>query len=322
MIHDAGAPSAARRRTRPLLSAAALAAALALLAPGPAVRPQPPEPEALILLSFRIRPYEALAEALQGHLRGYRTRVLCLGEPPALDDAVRKGRPDVILTVGQEALRQALPHRDGTPVVYTMVLSPQGLLPAGSTGVDGVAMLPAPRSQMEVLATGFRFKRVALFYNPGATGFLADIYRQSAPEGFRLEGLPVDSEAALLRRLKEGLKGYDAVVLVPDPTLLTEQGLKALLAASYGDRVPLVGFSPLYLGLGAAVTLSVPEDEVARRAAALAKDHRDGGAEPHGGLYYPKACEVRVNRNALGRLGMKLDEAALRPFGGAKEGAP
>ena len=70
------------------------------------------------------------------------------------------------------------------------------------------------------------------------------------------------------------------------------------------------------------MTLSVPEAEVARRAATLARGSKDGGAEFHGGLYYPRACEIRVNRNALGRLGLKLDARALAPYGGAQEGAP
>jgi len=310
------------RRSFATLGTALLVLALALPLSHPVARSQPPSPEALILLSFRIRPYESLARSVAADLPGYKTRVLSLEEIPSLEQELGAARPAVICTVGQEALRKALPHRDGTPVVYTMVLSAGGLLPAETTGVEGVAMVPSPREQLRVLAEGFHFRRVLLPYNPSSSGFLADLFRDASPADLECTPVALDSEAALLKRLKEGLQGFDAVLLVPDPTLLSEQGLKALVSASYQEGVPLVGFSPLYLGLGAAVTLSVPEAEVARQAASLAREGRGVEADRLGGLTYTRACEIRLNPKAVSRLGLRVDTQALERFGGVREGAP
>jgi len=320
---NASTPAAgALRRPLATFGAALFVLSLALPLPRSEALSQQPAPEALILLSFRIRPYESLARSMAGALPGYRTRVLSLEEIPSLEQELGADRPAVICTVGQEALRKALPHRDGTPVVYTMVLSTGGLLPPETAGVEGVAMVPSPRHQLRVLGEGFHFRRVLLLYNPASSGFLVDLFRESAPGGLECVTEAIGSEAALLRRLKEGLKGFDALLLVPDPTLLSEQGLKALVSASYQDGVPLVGFSPLYLGLGAAVTLSVPEAEVARQAAALARDGRGAEADRLGGLTYTRACEIRLNPKAVARLGLRVDSQALERFGGVREGEP
>lgn len=271
---------------------------------------------------MRIRPYESLAEEVIKGLAGYKTRVLALNEAAPLALELRRGSPRVIVAVGQEALRSALPFRNSTPLVYTMVLSPDKILKGTLPGVEGVAMVPSPRHQLAVLSQGFHFKRVLLFYSRAGSLALADLFREAAPEGIDCDFEEMPSEVAFLKRLQSGLGDYDAVLLLPDPTLLTEQGMRALVSASYQEKVPLVGFSPLYLKLGAAISLSIPEEEVASRAALLARQGEDLDSDDQAGLHYPRACEIRVNAKAFGKMGLQVDAAALRPFGGASEAPP
>lgn len=313
--------SNARRAAR-LAFVGLLLAAQAALPALPPRQPGPDAPGAVILLSMRIRPYESLAGAMSKDLSGYRTRILVLDETGALALEIRRGEPKVIVAVGQEALRSALPYRNNTPLVFTMVLSPEEILKGKNPGVEGVAMIPSPRRQLAILGQGFHFKRVLLFYNPAVSGTLASHFREAPPAGIECRFEEMDSEASLLRRLKDGLKGYDAVLLLPDPTLLTEQSFRALVSSSYEAKVPLIGFSPLYLKLGAAISLSVPEGEIAKRAATLARLEEDTAADDLGGLHYPRACEIRTNPKAFSKLGLQLDVAALAPFGGVKEEQP
>ncbi len=278
-------------------------------------------PTALILLSMRIRPYEALAAKLASLLPGYKTKVESLDEDPSAAQNLSAHSPSCIFTVGQDALNRALPHRDDIPLYFTMVLSP----PSGSgqppAKLEGVAMIPSPKRQLSILRSAFNMKKTILFYNPEASGFLASLYGASCPGGMTCDEVAVENEKQLLEWLKKGLEGYDGIILIPDQALLTEEGIKALVAASYEERVPMVAFSSLYLNMGAAVSISLPVDEIARQAAALAGG-QDAAGQLADGILYPETCEVVVNAKAERRVKLSVNEEKLKQYGGEREGTP
>jgi hypothetical protein len=220
-----------------------------------------------------------------------------------------------VVTVGQEALQSALAMRGASPLVYTMVLFPPPPAAHSARGLNGVAMIPAPRFQLQVLMRGFGLRRVAVFYNPGVTGFLVRDLQSDPGLAPGFIPVPVSSEAELLARLQDGLSGADGLLLVPDPTLLTETGLKAMVGACFARNIPLAGFSPMYLDMGAAMTISVEEGDVAKRAAALALGTAEEAGDTLDGMLYLKSCQVQVSRKAAARLGLKVDAGGLRPFG-------
>ena len=267
-----------------------------------------------ILSSMKIRPYELIAQAIQNEVKGAETSILYLDQDPEAPSRISQMTPSAILTVGQEALKAAVPLRGNAPLVFTMVLFPQEVLSHPEEGVSGIGMVPSTECQLLILKNGFHFKHLLIFYNPSVTGFMAEYFRGDSPPGMRLTLEPVTSDAELVRRLQSGLGDADAVLLIPDPTVLTEQGLRSLITSCYSSSVPLVGFSPMYLNLGAAVTLSVTEEQTARMAVALASSSEVKG-ERLGGVYYPLTCRIQVSRKAKTRLGLSVDEKALQPYG-------
>lgn len=299
-----------------------LAVALAVGLAAPALLPGETLPKAVILLSLRIHPYETLADELRSCLSGFETTVESLDDNPLAAKTLSSQAPDLIVTVGQEALNSALPNRDGIPLVFTMVLTPPAVQDPAAAKLKGVAMIPSPKRQLAILYNVFGMRRTVLFYDPGKSEFLATLYHAGCPAGMSCEEVPIRNEKELLDRLKKGLGGYDGIVLVPDPAILTEEGLKALVAYSYEERVPIVGFSPIYLNMGAAVTISLPEEEIARQAAVLARNGQDASGQVSGGIFYPDACEVRISARAERRVRLSVNEAALKQCGGRREGTP
>ncbi|MGC8724193.1 MAG: ABC transporter substrate-binding protein [Acidobacteriota bacterium] len=287
---------------------------IAALLPAAPSRQSEPAPRVVVLSSLSIPPFERLVHSITERFGGEDSSVFYLDREPSAPSRIAALAPSAILTVGQEALEKALPERDGVPLVFTMVLFPQQILGQPQPGVAGVGMIPSPRSQLQILQRGFARKKVLLFFNPSVTGFLADYFRREASAGIAVEAVPVDSDAALVKRLQSGLGGADAVLLVPDPTLLTEQGLHALITACYGSVVPLVGFSPMYMDMGAAITLSLPEEVTARSAVALVSSAQPEG-DVLGGVTYPSSCRVQVSRRAMRRFALPVNESGMLPYG-------
>lgn len=272
-----------------------------------------------ILSSMRIRPYEQIAQAIEREVKGAETSTYYMDQDPEALSSISKMAPTSILTVGRQALKAAADIRGEAPLVFTMVLFPQEVLGRSEPGVSGIGMIPAPKNQLLILKNGFHFNNILVFYNPSVTGFLASYFRSATPPGMHLQLEAVSSDAELVRRLQSGLEDEDAVLLVPDPTVLTEQGLRSLITSCYASGVPLVGFSPMYLNLGAAVALSVTEEQTARMAVALAASSEVQG-ERLGEVYYPLRCKIQVSRKAASRLGLKVDEKAVLPYGDFKWG--
>lgn len=298
------------RAAWPLLALAFIC--LAPLATLPAKAARPP---VVILASLRIRPYEILAKRLADGCRGHEVKVIYLDEKPDAARSMASMDPAAIVTVGQDALRKALPFRGGSPLVYTMVLSPRDLLPEPVAGVSGVAMLPSPRQELLALLKGFKIRRLALFSNPKASGLLVKDLRAMAPEGMEFTVVSVRSEREMLRALEGGLPQVDGLLLVPDATVLTEESLKKLMSASYTKKIPVFGFSPIYLDLGAAATLSVPEEDVATKAVSLALNIANGPSDQVEDLFYLRSCVIHLNGEAERRLALKPDRSALAQFG-------
>jgi len=248
-------------------------------------------------------------------LKGFDTRVIYLDEDPNAAREISAMAPAAIVTVGQEAFKKALPLRGASPLVYTMVLFPQEILAKPLPGVSGIAMLPSPRQQLLILAQGFHLRRLVLFYNPKVTGFLVAHYQSNLPPGLTLKAIPVESDADLLAKIPGQLGESDALLLVPDPTVLTEQGLKSLIGACYSSNIPVVGFSPMYLDIGAALSLSVPAEEIARQAASIASARGGDPGDLLDDVYYVRICQINLNGKAISRLGMKVDREALKPLG-------
>lgn len=307
-------PTRPRARRGRAVALGILALLFAALLPTPLGAGKAPS-GVLILSSLRIRPYELLARRMAELCRGKEVRVLYLDEEPGAADSIPGMAPSAIVTVGQDALRKALPRRGGASLVYTMVLSPRELLPSPQPGVAGVAMVPSPRQELLALMRGFGVRKLAVFSNPKVSGPMVKEFQSVAPEGLDFEVVAVRSEGEMLRALGAGLPKADGVLLIPDTTLLTEDNLRKLMAASYAGKVPVFGFSPLYLELGAAATLSVSEEEVAGKALSIALATTDGPSDQVEDLHYLRSCVIHLNGEAVRRLGLKPDRAALSQFG-------
>ena len=270
---------------------------------------------ALILCSMHIRPYQELAEKMKAQLAGVQTTTLFLDRDSAAPVSIARLNPDMIFTVGQNALETALPLRGRSPLVFTMVLFPRVIGSDIPAGVAGVGMIPSPNRQLLILKNGFHMRRVRLFYNPKVTDFLAGRFSAGAPDGLEIEAVPVETDAALIASLRRGLSGADAILLIPDPSILTEQGLRALIRESYADDIPIVAFAPMYLDMGAAVSLSVSPGETARTAVSLALSMADGESRDGGALHYPRGCDIRISEKAVNKLALHVDTTALSKYG-------
>lgn len=186
-------------------------------------------------------------------------------------DNIRRARPEAVFVVGAEAFTLVDGITD-IPIIYAMVMNPVDS-PEGNR--IGVSMEIPPGKQLEELLNVVPAKkRVGLVYDPRKTSPIVRKAMQAADTmGIKLIAKEVYSPKKVIASIS-GLKNeqaIDAIWLLADPTVITQETLEFLLFFSLENNIPILTFSEKYVRLGALMSLSPDPFEVGRKSGALAR---------------------------------------------------
>jgi len=274
--------------------------------------------EVAALLDSRVGPYvEALAGFRQGS--GADVRVFERREDAdpadeaALIPAIRARHPDEILAIGPEALQAAIRNITDIPILFCMVLNPQGRIPANRSDVAGVAMNVAPEDQMAVLVRLMpRVERVGALFNPAESGETVDYARRWLQRKERvLDAEPARPMPALVDQVRGMLDRTDVYWMVPDETLKNPDALRLLFFQAERAGKPLIGVSDRYVKAGALFALTAEPRAMGRQAAELSNRALDGAPLSDLGIEAARAPFLSLNQNTAKRLEIPIPPALL-----------
>lgn len=269
-----------------------------------------------LVLSEAAGPYgefaKVLGQSLSASGRPLLTRL-------ATDSVPDKGeRPELIVTAGQEALRQTLSRGGSAPVLATLLsrhhyerLLGEFAPPAGKVTAIYLDQPPARMASfLRNLLPGQ--KRFAMLFGSESREYDA-AYRQALQRA----GRTLDSEACeeceaderLLTTLNALLGRADALLAVPDGGIYRRNSIKAILITAFRQQKPVIGYSAALANAGALAALYVTPAQVARQTADLIL----AGAVPLPAASGPSQFAIAINSNVAQALGIAVpDEATLR----------
>jgi putative tryptophan/tyrosine transport system substrate-binding protein len=190
---------------------------------------------------------------------------------------IRSSDVSLVVAVGLKAALAAKSELADIPVVYMMILDPQKHQLNGSNMTGTLLEIPVER-QLKLLHTFLpTTHRLGILYDPSKTSSrIRDAEIQAGANEYKLQGFPVTSEKEVPQQLRALLSSVDALWLMPDSTVLTDESIRFILESALAQRVPVIGFSPEFTRLGALLSLSVNYGEVGRETGLLAKRILDG----------------------------------------------
>ena len=190
---------------------------------------------------------------------------------------LRTSNASLVVAVGLKAALAAKSEIVDVPIVYMMILDPlkHQLTAANMTGT--LLEVPVDR-QLKIMRTFLpTLRRLGTLYDPAkSSSRVKDAARQVATSDFQLKGFPVESEKDVPLQLRTLLSDVEALWLMPDSTVLTNESVRFILESALARLVPVIGFSPEFTRLGALLSLSVNYGEVGRETGLLAKRILDG----------------------------------------------
>jgi putative ABC transport system substrate-binding protein len=119
--------------------------------------------------------------------------------------------------------------------------------------------------------------QLGTLYDPAKTSSrLKDAVQQASIADFQLKGLPVESEKDVPLQLRALLSDVEALWLIPDSTVLTNESIRFILDSALARQMPVIGFSPEFTRMGALFSMSVTYGNVGLETGLLVKRILDG----------------------------------------------
>ena len=219
---------------------------------------------------------------------------------------IRASEASLVVAVGLKAALAAKLEIVDIPIVYMMILDPSkhNLTAPNMTGT--LLEIPAERQFKLLRAFLPDLRRMGLLSNSGNQAKLKDTIAQAAAQSFQLQAYAVESDKEVPQQLRSLLASTDALLLVPDSTVLTNESIGFILETALAKRVPVIGFSPEFTRLGALLSLSVSYGEVGRETGQLAKRILDGDRKLPAKPIPIERLKITVNLKTARFLGIEF----------------
>jgi len=185
---------------------------------------------------------------------------------------LRASNASVVVAVGLKAALAAKVEIVDVPVVYMMVLDPSKhqLTAANITGT--LLEIPFDR-QVKIMRIFLpTLHQAGILYDPSKnTAQVKNAVAQAGILDVHVQGLPVESERDVPQQLRTLLSDIEALWLIPDSAVLTNESIPFILESSLARHIPVIGFSPELTRLGALLSMSVNYGDVGRDTGLLVK---------------------------------------------------
>lgn len=223
---------------------------------------------------------------------------------------IRASRSALVVAVGLKAGLAAKLEIIDIPIVYMMILAPlkHQLTAPNMTGT----LLEVPFDQQLRIIRSFlpAVQRLGMMYNSAKHNPVGSEASQTARDlRLNLQQYKVQDEKDLPPQLRLLLKENEALWLLPDSTVLTNESVRFILDTALEQRVPVIAFSPEFARLGAFLSISVSYTEVGRETARLAKRILDGDIRLPVKPVPIERLKISVNLKTANFLGISIGEA-------------
>src|SRR6266513_21720 len=225
----------------------------------------------------------------------------------AYNQAVAGFNATLPLAVGVKAALVAKLEIVDIPVIFCMVLDPakHDLRAPNMTGIR--LDVPVERQFRTMRSVLPPVKKIGVLYDPEKTGDLVAEGRLMARAvGFEMIARAVHAGKDVPAALRALLPQVEALWLVPDSTVLTEDSLPFVMGTALDTNVPVIGFSSELVRSGALVGLSVSYEDIGRQASVLARKIFSEPARSFTAMLPPERLRLSLNLKTARFLGIVI----------------
>jgi ABC-type uncharacterized transport system substrate-binding protein len=267
----------------------------------------------MLILSDKGGVYGEFSKSLEESLSGTNWNISATLLPD--NPAIAGPTPDLIVTVGVEALKKAWSKGDPTPIVATLLpkLNYERIVTQarrGSPKITAIFLDQPPARQALFLRQLLPGQKQAGMLLSSETKHLYSQYRHAfANSNLTLESEESERSETLLPALNAVLGRSAFLLAIPDSTIYQRTNIKAILITAFRHQKPVIGYSPAFVNAGALAALHTTPAQIARQTADMIVSNGTNLPPPVG----PTQFAIAINPTVAQALGLNIpDESAIR----------
>lgn len=259
--------------------------------------------DVLIIGDARIKPVAELTHGLRRTLRGSSKIYSISAVKNHLRDIVEQENAKIVVALGPEALSEAQSLPTSIPVLYDLVVSPPVNLRSNTSGF----FIATPPSEYAELFNNYfpSFKSVAVLGRPSFINSMEGSLRD--PFVFK----QVNNAAEFVRGLKN-LQNTNALLLIPDPKIVSSSSLSEALLFSFRHNIPLLGISESDVRQGTLLALIVNLPLAGRELGEMANKAIKTGRSGPGTPSPHEKFNIILNIETARKLGINVPDSLVR----------
>jgi ABC-type uncharacterized transport system substrate-binding protein len=228
-----------------------------------------------------------------------------------LQDILNQNKYDAIYCIGAKALGSIDYIDPKVPVVYTAVLNWRRF--SERNNYFGIASELSPQVQLSWFKYIFpEINNIGVLYSDENQILIEDAKKASNNLSLNLKAIKLRSEDQLLSSAKILFKDdVQALWLISDSSALSSiANVDALFKLAEKSNIPVFSYNPLFMDMGAMMSLVADLPTTARQAALMTLKILDNN-RPNQAVQYPAGSRIIIDSKAVERYQIKLNPESL-----------
>ena len=273
---------------------------------------------ALLIIFLSVAPSESAGVIIIGDVQLRPVADIISGIKETVEDSVKvyplseaKGRfrsiaereeAKVVVALGKDALEEALRLPASIAVIYDLVITPPSINRPNTTGFY---MAPPVREYVDLVKNHFSsIRRIAVVGSRDLMGLLE-------AQGPQVASYNVKSSFEVVNAVKQA-DASDAILLLPDVSLLTATALEEVYLLSFRKGIPIMGVSEKHVRQGALLALVFDPLSVGRQIGEIASQAVSGKDIGNIPPSPPRRFGLHLNTDTAKRMGISLTAELVR----------
>lgn len=258
--------------------------------------------------------YQVAETTYINSLSGMQTTGLDLGNEKQpiefLQDIINQNEFDIIYCIGAKALGSIDFIDPDLPVVYSAVLNWRRF--QDRQNYFGIASELSPQVQLTWFKYFFpNIKKIGVFYSQENQSLIDDAHHAASNLGLNLQALKINHDGQLILSAEKLLSDVDALWLISDSSTLSSiKNVNALFKEADKYKVPIITYNPVFMDVGAMMSLVADQPTTARQAALVSMKLTERNKYKQT-IQFPAGSRIILNTNKAAAYNIKLNPDSM-----------
>jgi len=220
-------------------------------------------------------------------------------------------QPKLIFALGVASTKVAIHSSKNIPIVSTMVVKSHFFQQASN--ITGVILSYPLSTQLKWLKKTLPdVNQIAILYNPKENlSIINDATKIAHKMALNITAIPVNTAKQLPYALDQLKNNVQVLLAIPDRVVMSPKTAKAVLLASFRNRVPMIGLTDNWVKAGALYALSWDYADIGQQCADQATALINGKSIKQVPLAFPEQIHYVINKTIMERMKIPLSELLL-----------